>query len=63
MAGRRAVQHGEGEMKGGVVLSRETRTVIMQELFDEIYMGENHAPAAISFKLQFVKSIAKNEAN
>jgi len=30
----------------------------MQELFDEIYMGKNHAPAAVSFKLQFVESIA-----
>jgi len=30
----------------------------MQELFDEIYMGKNHAPAAVPFKLQFVEGIA-----
>jgi hypothetical protein len=29
----------------------------MQEFFDEVYMGENHTPAAVSFKLQLVKSV------
>jgi hypothetical protein len=31
----------------------------MQEFFDEVYMGENHTPAAVSFKLQLVKSVTK----
>lgn len=43
--------------KGCVFLARETRTVIMQELFDEVYVGEDHTPAAISFQLQLVKSV------
>jgi hypothetical protein len=38
-----------------------THTVVMQELFDKVYMGEDHAPAAVSFKLQFVKSVTEEE--
>ena len=38
-------------------LATETRTVVMQELFDEVYVGEDHTPTAISFKLQFIKGI------
>ena len=30
---------------------RKTRTVVMQELFDEVYMGEDHTPTAVSFEL------------
>jgi hypothetical protein len=29
----------------------------MQELFDEVYVGEDHAPAAVSFELQFVEGV------
>jgi hypothetical protein len=29
----------------------------MQELFDEVYMGKNHTPAAVPFELQFIKGI------
>ena len=38
---------------------REVHTVVMQELFDEVYMGKDHAPTAVSFKLQLVKSVTK----
>ena len=40
-------------------MTTETRTVVMQELFDEVYMGEDHTPTAISFKLQFIKSVTR----
>jgi len=36
-------------------LATETRTVVMQELFNEVYMDEDHMPIAVSFKLQFIK--------
>jgi hypothetical protein len=35
------------------------RTVVMQELFDEVYMGEDHTPTAVSFKLQFIKGVTR----
>jgi hypothetical protein len=35
----------------------------MEEFFDEVYMGEDHAPAAVSFKLQLVKSVTREENN
>ena len=31
----------------------------MQELFDEVYVCEDHAPTAVSFKLQLVKGITR----
>lgn len=34
-----------------------TRTIIMEELLYEVYMGENHASATISFELKFIESI------
>ena len=37
----------------------ETRTVVMQEFFDEVYMGKDHTPAAVSFELQLIKSVTK----
>jgi hypothetical protein len=40
-------------------LAVETRTVVMQELFDEVYMGEDHTPTAVSFKLQFIKGVTR----
>ena len=40
----------------------ETRTVVMQELFDEVYMGEDHAPTAVSFELQFIKGFTREPA-
>ena len=41
--------------------SRETkiRTVVMQELFDEVYVREDHTSTAVPFKLQFIKSITR----
>ena len=35
----------------GLVGAAETRTVVMQELFDKVHMGEDHTPTAVSFKL------------
>jgi hypothetical protein len=35
----------------------ETRTVVMQELFDEVYMGEDHTSTAVSLKLQFIQGV------
>jgi hypothetical protein len=37
----------------------ETRTVVMQKLFDEVYMGEDHTSTAVSFKLKFIKGITR----
>ncbi len=37
----------------------ETRTVVMKELFDEVYMGEDHTPTAVTFKLQFIKGVTR----
>jgi hypothetical protein len=37
----------------------ETRTVVMQELFDEVYMREDHASTAVSLELQFVKGVTR----
>ena len=34
------------------------RTVVMEQLFDEIDVREDHAPTAISFQLELVKRIA-----
>jgi hypothetical protein len=31
----------------------------MKELFDEVYMGEDHTPTAVSFKLQFIKRVTR----
>ena len=31
----------------------------MQEFFDEVYMGKDHTPAAVSFELQLIKSVTK----
>jgi hypothetical protein len=31
----------------------------MQELFDEVYVGKDHTPTAVSFKLQFVKGVTR----
>jgi len=31
----------------------------MQELFDEVYVGEDHTPTAVSLELQFVKSVTR----
>jgi len=39
-------------------VSRSLHGVVMQELFDEVYVGEDHTPTAVSLKLQFVKSVA-----
>ncbi len=38
-----------------------TRTIIMQELLNEVYVSKNHASAAISFQLKFIESIPKRE--
>lgn len=38
-----------------------TRTVVMQQLFDEINVCEDHTPAAVPFKLQFVESVTKRK--
>lgn len=40
----------------------ETRTVVMQELFDEVYMGEDHTSTAVSFKLQFIKGVTRESS-
>lgn len=34
-----------------------TRTIIMKELLNEVYMSENHASATISFQLKFIESV------
>ena len=59
MAGRKKVRMVKKRARKGCLffLAKETRTVVMQELFDEVYVGENHTPAAISFQLQLVKSV------
>jgi hypothetical protein len=35
----------------------ETRTVVMQELFDEVYMGEDHTSTAVSLKLHLIQGV------
>jgi hypothetical protein len=55
MAGRKKKNSQEGMDN----LAVETRTVVMQELFDEVYMGEDHTSTAVSFKLQFVKGVTR----
>ena len=59
MAGNRKGQDGEKNDIKGCFFWHETRTVVMQELFDEVYVGEDHTPTAISFKLQLVKSVTR----
>ena len=60
MAGRKESQDGEkSELEKGWCYWQETRTVVMQELFDEVYVSEDHTPAAVSLQLQLVKSIAR----
>jgi hypothetical protein len=54
----RTVGTERAEGRGWMILA-ETRTVVMQELFDEVYMGEDHTPTAVSFKLQFIKGITR----
>ena len=31
----------------------------MQKLFDEVYVGEDHTPAAVSLQLQLVKGVTR----
>jgi hypothetical protein len=50
MAGRKSKSAYRGTSWKGMLLA-ETRTVVMQEFFDEVYMGEDHTPTAVSFKL------------
>ena len=42
-------------------MSAWTRTIIMEELLNEVYMSENHASATISLELEFVESIPGSE--
>lgn len=36
----------------------DNRTIIVEQLFYQVDMSENHAPAAISLKLELVQRVA-----
>ena len=35
----------------------ETLTVVMEQFFDEVDVGENHSPAAVSLELELVEGL------
>lgn len=36
-------------------------TVVVQELGDQVYMGQDHASAAVALEAKLIKSLAKSE--
>jgi hypothetical protein len=54
----RTVGTKEQELKACMYVWRP-RTIVMQELFDEVYMGEDHTSTAVPFKLQFIEGVTR----